>query len=1715
MTSGSPPPPPTGSRHHNTWQRGGHSRRSRGGSTGSGDNTRGSSGPHLWRQRSPPRHGRRYRGFRGGGRGSYHPRYGQSWQNRSSPSSPRDTRWGPSFKSQFGMQGGSHPRQGPSLQSQGRDAPNRRDLPPQGLGGNTGRRDSRDGPPLLGPKRRPYTPPRWNSGDRRGAPPPPPPPNISAHIHPSRQHLHAPIPLRPGPSSGVGRGSGSFYGPHRDSRPNTHGPRAHPGLSMALGGPMNRRNRIRSPLRSPPPNHQRRPREIVSPRGAPSGGLSRSVFGAGEGHRGWKDGDSFPKDRGWNDYDCPGPASSAPTSVAPLGDLRNTLSRNSAEKRRDDFRSGLRRSSSSPIQPLPMRDLPKESNAPSISPDSRSHINSSSVFGTNRKFDLDVHNRVENGIQERKHVIARKDDGARPPFRRFSPRDESWTDVRERDYSPMRMNNFSPCEAPSKVETEQHHKSPTTESNVNSIDHKQRVQQAKTSCSVSPKIDSGKCNVAFVSEVKKRSMEKPKRLEVQVQQQQDNIVAASPSKSISEGLENTPRLPDRSDSTAPSKPAIGKPKNSPPPQQHVGNNDITASKPVMGKPHKDGSTRLSKAFAKKRDGDDTAAVSKVVSVESEKGGTTPLTKVPSWKPDEDDTTALSQATIQEFGFPHPSRQPDKCDAPIPLKATIEKRGLSPVLQVNELASDTQQQVWDREDSTGTTVKLVADDRVAALVRESNNQSPKDEQITPRQEHRDNPNSVSLSKPVIEEHETAPVSELNRQSAEREITAEIGVKCQSLQDETTCTFEISRKSPERETTAPKFTYESPGRQQSVQQNDRNDSTPPGCDAPRWDSPSQSEASKDSREYRPESSMDVSKTPRLSAERPNSLKKKRLHKYLSSLHETDLKSHDVEDSIQPASSPTDVVKVENENIALVCEETESLNANVNIHGPKPAPVAAESCDVICVEKVDGPKESPSRVVNQSKSSKESPVLSSSDIMKVVKTPGSKNSIESTSDKKESVIMDRSSECPVPLPKLGSPKCKPLQLKPSQDVKDHSTRSEYEKNAKEKTEVILPRISSLEMKMNAVVNRVEVIKSRMQRKRAIATEQLAHLDESEPIKSARALCYKVVKEIERRDRDTSILEDPMRRFYPPHDHLVQILNQNRADSQFASYELSRLCHKPELGLYHRLENGDLIKIDDDPSLLKKIGDSIRRVKEERKTHQKLLGKEYRSLKRRWLQKQKSIRDKRSKEKREVARDRDRFLLVHTRGTSAAMTCKTSSGRTSTKVLPHVTPSGTLTNVAEIDAMLTEIEQCGGTPGSREIWQRTLADIPEQNSSCVPFDSNNLLIHNPVAEWHSARMANFWTREERLVFLTKYLSYQKNFKKIATFLPNKGTNDCAQFYFSHKLEYNLKQLLRDSPSMKRKGIRERHLLQLVGLDMTEQNLALCGVDASVCGGIPSENNSGNDFVPSSTGGLMRSIAQRKRMDREFGRKSLQSANLSANERQLFCEALVSYGMNWKLIADQYPSLGRAPLVLQGYFERMKDEHDFMHHVRKYERRTSTLKVETQNIIDQARSPRMDKFSSEGIASSPRPSRSADGSPGNAAEDKKAAVWSQEERKKAQLMFREYGKEYKLIATKLGSKTPAQVKGYWKHLRGSRESKGKKQRREKGERRGAWDGTRESRKRDAQEAELGDYGGGSSSKREKYTSRETRESHGANSKGGSSSSRKDHSARRNEDNVT
>jgi len=65
--------------------------------------------------------------------------------------------------------------------------------------------------------------------------------------------------------------------------------------------------------------------------------------------------------------------------------------------------------------------------------------------------------------------------------------------------------------------------------------------------------------------------------------------------------------------------------------------------------------------------------------------------------------------------------------------------------------------------------------------------------------------------------------------------------------------------------------------------------------------------------------------------------------------------------------------------------------------------------------------------------------------------------------------------------------------------------------------------------------------------------------------------------------------------------------------------------------------------------------------------------------------------------------------------------------------------------------------------------------------------------------RLRHAWTNEEKRIFIKKYLVYPKQFHKIATFLENRSTADVVEFYFTHKLTFNLKRLLTEQQLKRR----------------------------------------------------------------------------------------------------------------------------------------------------------------------------------------------------------------------------------------------------------------------------------------------------------------------------
>lgn len=75
------------------------------------------------------------------------------------------------------------------------------------------------------------------------------------------------------------------------------------------------------------------------------------------------------------------------------------------------------------------------------------------------------------------------------------------------------------------------------------------------------------------------------------------------------------------------------------------------------------------------------------------------------------------------------------------------------------------------------------------------------------------------------------------------------------------------------------------------------------------------------------------------------------------------------------------------------------------------------------------------------------------------------------------------------------------------------------------------------------------------------------------------------------------------------------------------------------------------------------------------------------------------------------------------------------------------------------------------------------------------------PRAIVFEARRVNPWTDVEKCIFLDRFLQYPKNFRKIASYLKNKTTQDVIAFYYDSKKSINYKALVKEN-EQRRKGL-------------------------------------------------------------------------------------------------------------------------------------------------------------------------------------------------------------------------------------------------------------------------------------------------------------------------
>ena len=89
--------------------------------------------------------------------------------------------------------------------------------------------------------------------------------------------------------------------------------------------------------------------------------------------------------------------------------------------------------------------------------------------------------------------------------------------------------------------------------------------------------------------------------------------------------------------------------------------------------------------------------------------------------------------------------------------------------------------------------------------------------------------------------------------------------------------------------------------------------------------------------------------------------------------------------------------------------------------------------------------------------------------------------------------------------------------------------------------------------------------------------------------------------------------------------------------------------------------------------------------------------------------------------------------------------------------------------------------------------------------FNQNNLISSDTAAAFYKeSSKLPYWSAEEKQIFIEKFTQSPKNFGYISSFLENKTTEQCVQFYYMTKKTENYKNLLRKQTQATRRRAKQ-----------------------------------------------------------------------------------------------------------------------------------------------------------------------------------------------------------------------------------------------------------------------------------------------------------------------
>jgi hypothetical protein len=301
-----------------------------------------------------------------------------------------------------------------------------------------------------------------------------------------------------------------------------------------------------------------------------------------------------------------------------------------------------------------------------------------------------------------------------------------------------------------------------------------------------------------------------------------------------------------------------------------------------------------------------------------------------------------------------------------------------------------------------------------------------------------------------------------------------------------------------------------------------------------------------------------------------------------------------------------------------------------------------------------------------------------------------------------------------------------------------------------------------------------------------------------------------------------------------------------------------------------------------------------------------------------------------------------------------------------------------------------------------KTLAVIPRmltEDEKKYEFISRNGFVDSETVLREYQEQRNYesaWTEEEKRIFMEKFALYPKNCRKIASFLPNKTTYDCVNFYYNNKLTPEFKKL-KDELKGKRKYKKN----------------------------VIDEGKTRTAKTPVFDQSDEESYTQEERQNssKEDGRKQKSSTldTWTDDEITNLIALLQQYGKNFAQISQNLKTKSASQCKVFFNMNNMK------FNLESYLPKTTRSGRNTLNINSKpsTKSRKKDLQTSKNTISTSRPQISEPKKT-----KKQVSVWTVSEKDSFLEYLQEYGRDWKKLAELIPTKTEMQIKNFFQNYK-------------------------------------------------------------------------------------